>query len=62
MAKVTGNMTPRTTISHSTFLRDDLTDHSYCSMGALELLGGQKIGCQATQVMYKITILEEYTR
>ncbi len=56
IAKVTGKMTmsgkefwvtPGTTISYSTFLKEDLTDDSYCNNGVLELPGGHKIGSQA---------------
>ncbi len=51
-AKETGKMalgghkfqvTPGTTISHSTFLNGDLTDNCYCNIGVLELPGGCKI-------------------
>ncbi len=69
--KETGNMsvggqefkvTRGTTISHSTFLHGDLTDRSNCETGVLELPGGRKIGGQATQAIYKITVLEEYAK
>jgi hypothetical protein len=53
---------PGTTISHSTFLHGDLTDGSYCETVVLELIGGRKIGCQATQTVYEITVLEEYAK
>jgi hypothetical protein len=55
-------VTPGTTISHSTFLHGDLTDGRYCSTGMLELSGGRKIGGQATQALYEITVLEEYAK
>jgi hypothetical protein len=55
-------VTPGTTISHSTFLHSYLTDGSYCETGVLELPGGRKIGGQATQAVYEISVLEEYTK
>ncbi len=55
-------VTPSTTISHSTFLHGDLTDGSYCETGVLDLPGARKIGGQATQAMYEITVLEEYAK
>jgi hypothetical protein len=55
-------VTPGTTISHSTFPHGDITDGSYCETGVLELPGGRKIGGQATQAIYEITVLEEYTK
>ncbi len=47
---------------HSTFLRCDFMDDSYCSNGILELSRGQKIASQATQATYKITMLKEYAK
>ncbi len=55
-------VTPRTAISHSTFVSGDLTSDSYYSNGVLELPGGHKIGGQATKVVYKITVMEEYAK
>jgi hypothetical protein len=55
-------VTTGTTISHSTFLNGNLTDSSYCETRVLELAGGGKIGGQATQAVYKITVLEEYAK
>jgi hypothetical protein len=55
-------VTPGTTISHYTFLPDDLTDNSYCSNSMLEFLGSHKIGGQMTQVVYKITVLKVVSR
>ncbi len=55
-------VTPGTTISHSTFLHGDLTDERYCETGLLELLGGRKIGGQATQAIYEITVLKKYAK
>ncbi len=55
-------VTPGTTISHSTFLHRDLNDGSYFETGVLELPGGRKIGGQATQAIYEITVLEEYAK
>jgi hypothetical protein len=55
-------VTPGTTISYSTFLHGDLTDRNYCETGVLELPGGRKIGGQATQAIYEITVLEEYAK
>ncbi len=55
-------MTPGTTISHSTFLHDDLTDNSYSSNSMLEFPGSHKIGGQVTRVVYKITVLEVMSR
>jgi hypothetical protein len=37
-----------------------LTDGSYCEAGVLELPGGRKIGGQANQAIYEITVLEDY--
>jgi hypothetical protein len=53
-------VTPGTTISHSTFLNGDFTDDSYRNTRVVELPGGHKIGEQAIQAVYKITVLEEY--
>jgi hypothetical protein len=35
---------------------------TYCKTGVLELLGGRKIGGQATQAGYEITVLEGYAK
>ncbi len=55
-------VTPGMTISHFTFLHGDITDGSYCETGVLEQPGGRKIGGQATQAIYEITVLEEYAK
>jgi hypothetical protein len=39
-----------------------LTDDSYCINWVLQLPGGYKIGGQVTQVVFKITVLEEYKK
>jgi hypothetical protein len=43
-------------------LQLNLTNGSYCETGVLELPGGRKIGGQATQAVYEITVLEEYAK
>ncbi len=69
-AKDTGKMTggkefwvtPGMTILQSTFLHVDLTNNSYYSNEVLEMLGGRKIGGQATQAKYEIMMLDEYAK
>jgi hypothetical protein len=40
----------------------DLTGNSYCSNGLPEMPGGFKIGGGQANLVYEITILEEYTK
>jgi hypothetical protein len=55
-------VTPGSTIFDSTFLTGNYTDDSYCSMGMLELPRCGKTGRQATQKVYKITVIKEYAK
>ncbi len=43
-------------------LHGDLTDDSNCNNGVLEIPGCNKIGGQATQAVYEITVLEVYAK
>ncbi len=53
---------PGTTTSHSAFLAGDLTDLGDCTTGVVETATGQKLGGQAAQAVYEITITKEYAK
>ncbi len=51
-----------TSTSHSSFLAGDLTDAGDCNTGVVETKEGKKLGGQAAQAVYEITVMEEYAR
>ena len=55
-------VTAGTTTSHSTFLAGDLTDTGDCSTGTMETVTGAKLGGQAAQAVYEITVSEELAK